>query len=534
MGGAGAKERRRMQRLHRQNPLQNDGDDAKHLSCGSTNGTKNGQYTIVKQSDQKLHTVDSHNNTSKQTPMDRRGRGGNQRSLPSPLKGRISNLSNNVAGKFKKPKHLKRKLEQIRTCPEPADFVSHVKEEDILRQMEKWEEQKQRKKHQITEQTTSGSDRSRDKHEQRLKRSRITASSDGAVQNSFTTMDTNDTLQTNTAPNDFIETSKSVTNNVELKAPHVLLEQNDDGDNDGDEKVGEQSESDSEDSVQPVSDKRQRGKRRRGRRDTSSSMTLVTEESHVVDTETEDPKMTENIQSETVRDIEPIDDRKKDREEPKSAQRYCIGRKPVTDFVIGQSYNGTVVYVKQFGIFLDIGCHSDAFCHVSRLRDDFVESPEKLFKTGDSVPNVRIIEIDRSQKRITVSLQSTAMVEHEEASIECRKRRRAKQPNKKRQETKTNRAVKEDQLGKSATLISSQKDAGAKRTNYSEVDAIGRKVPKEKRHHMEGTQLERVKTSTTPESEMTPTELKRARKLARRATRRAANEEKTHQETASG
>jgi transcriptional accessory protein Tex/SPT6 len=60
--------------------------------------------------------------------------------------------------------------------------------------------------------------------------------------------------------------------------------------------------------------------------------------------------------------------------------RRCIGRKPVTDFVIGNTYKGKVVYVKPFGAFIDIGCHSDGFVHVSRVHDDFVEDINSVLK----------------------------------------------------------------------------------------------------------------------------------------------------------
>ena len=94
-------------------------------------------------------------------------------------------------------------------------------------------------------------------------------------------------------------------------------------------------------------------------------------------------------------------------------QRRCIGRKPVTDYVIGQSYTGTVVYTKPFGIFIDIGCHSDAFCHVSQLSTTFIENPIDEFLMGAKLEKVRIVEIDRKKKRITVSLKKGAEPEPE-------------------------------------------------------------------------------------------------------------------------
>jgi predicted RNA-binding protein with RPS1 domain len=104
-------------------------------------------------------------------------------------------------------------------------------------------------------------------------------------------------------------------------------------------------------------------------------------------------------------------------------RRYCLGRRPVTDFAVGQECSGTVVYVKPFGVFLDVGCHSDAFCHVSRLDDSYVEDPCARFRPGDAVEAARVVEVDRARKRITVSLQSEGRVADERASIEARQER---------------------------------------------------------------------------------------------------------------
>jgi predicted RNA-binding protein with RPS1 domain len=96
----------------------------------------------------------------------------------------------------------------------------------------------------------------------------------------------------------------------------------------------------------------------------------------------------------------------------KKGPRRCLGRKPVTDFEMWESYEGKVVYLKPFGAFIDIGCHSDAFCHVSRTRDEFAQNIHDVLQVGDTVKG-RVTEIDRSRKRITISLQSTNMIEIE-------------------------------------------------------------------------------------------------------------------------
>ena len=116
--------------------------------------------------------------------------------------------------------------------------------------------------------------------------------------------------------------------------------------------------------------------------------------------------------------------------------RYCVGRKPVTDFPIGSKHDGTVIYVKPFGVFIDIGCHSDAFCHVSRVSDGYIESIDSIMKVGDKVTGARIVEIDRKQKRITVSLQSDSRRDDEQKSINDRKIRQKRRDEKKHKKNK--------------------------------------------------------------------------------------------------
>ncbi|GKY94074.1 hypothetical protein MPSEU_000373900 [Mayamaea pseudoterrestris] len=180
---------------------------------------------------------------------------------------------------------------------------------------------------------------------------------------------------------------------------------------------------------------RQRGQRRRGRKDTTSvslvvavgqaEMPIVSEASEAsLPMAAMKPPLTELDKSSIVR-------------EPKRRSiqrlgdpRYCVGRKPVSDFEIGSKHSGKVVYVKPFGVFFDIGCHSDAFCHVSRLSDDFVENPETVFRPGDDVENIRIVETDRQKKRITVSLQSDMKIKAEKLSLESRlERMKKRKPN---------------------------------------------------------------------------------------------------------
>jgi predicted RNA-binding protein with RPS1 domain len=184
-------------------------------------------------------------------------------------------------------------------------------------------------------------------------------------------------------------------------------------------KPAKENESD-EESVPAETHARQRGKRRRGRREVS-----------ILDRGGEEEKADEplNEVSLMVDDPELEAQTKHQKRQPRETSndtRRCIGRKPVTDYEIGKVYEGKVVYMKPFGIFVDIDCHSDAFCHVSRLRDEFVAAPEELFSCGDTV-QARVVEIERQRKRITISLQSESMIEAEQKSLEVHGRQKARE-----------------------------------------------------------------------------------------------------------
>jgi predicted RNA-binding protein with RPS1 domain len=158
--------------------------------------------------------------------------------------------------------------------------------------------------------------------------------------------------------------------------------------------------------------------------------------------------------------------------------------------VIGQRYPGKVVYTKPFGAFIDVGCHSDAFCHVSRVQDDYVESITDVLCIGQEV-HARVVEVDRKAKRITVSLQSDARIEDERASVEARKQRKEKQNKGKRSSSEST---------PNAAAVASPPPSSDSRQQVA-VPAPRPPPPMD-------------------ESMMTPAELKRARKLARRAARR--------------
>ena len=258
------------------------------------------------------------------------------------------------------------------------------------------------------------------------------------------------------------------------KEQHQLKDSDDDDDSDSDD-------SDILDNV----NKRQRGRRRKDQQDT---------EKRVRETNQSKDNDSENINDNSIKANEQTLAKKS---KTIGETRRCIGRKPVTDFVVGKRYPGKVVYIKPFGVFIDINCHSEAFCHVSRLQDDFVKIPDDIMKIGDDV-NPRVVEIDQRQKRITVSLQSDQRIADEKASADAHLERAMK-----RGRGKPNSRPLEDK-GIDGWLEQVE-------VNDEPDDETG--MPTNDLVDAEGNFLK-------DESDMTPMELKRARKLARRAQRR--------------
>lgn len=318
-------------------------------------------------------------------------------------------------------------------------------------------------------------------------------------------------------------------------------------------------DSDSDASLEEMGPKvarRQRGKGRRGRKDTSE--VAAREEGETKKGEKR-PAPGEKVEGGGSR---PVAEKK---------PRYCIGRKPVTDFVVGQKYDGKVVYVRPFGIFIDIGCHSDAFCHVSRLRDGFIESSEALYSEGDAVVGARVVEIDRQRKRITVSLQTEARAADEVQSAEARRERlqgrlrrdqtkhRDRKPRPRERGNEKNAGVGPTAGKRGSRVVkfgdavtgpdSSLPEKGLNhmrsreglatggwistsnnnddRNNTKAADD-GQHLPRHRHHYARTGSNDPFSSggnNMKPESEMTAQELKRARKLARRAARRAERAE---------
>ena len=79
---------------------------------------------------------------------------------------------------------------------------------------------------------------------------------------------------------------------------------------------------------------------------------------------------------------------------------------------VGQIYSGRVTSIKDFGAFIEVIPGQDGLCHISELKDGYVEKVTDVLKIGDKV-RVKVILVD-DQGRVKLSRRQ-AIAEEEEA-----------------------------------------------------------------------------------------------------------------------
>ena len=74
------------------------------------------------------------------------------------------------------------------------------------------------------------------------------------------------------------------------------------------------------------------------------------------------------------------------------------------DAEVGKTYNGKIVSVKEYGVFVEIMPGKEGLVHISELSNDYIEKVEDVVKMGDEV-KVKLIGID-DQKRLKLSIKA--------------------------------------------------------------------------------------------------------------------------------
>lgn len=102
------------------------------------------------------------------------------------------------------------------------------------------------------------------------------------------------------------------------------------------------------------------------------------------------------------------------KQDPRSEFKPVEFRKDVRkmeDLKEGQWYTGVVNNITNFGAFVDLGVKESGLLHVSQISDEFVENPMEKLTVGQTL-KVKVIEVDLSRKRISLSCKSDAATEH--------------------------------------------------------------------------------------------------------------------------
>lgn len=95
----------------------------------------------------------------------------------------------------------------------------------------------------------------------------------------------------------------------------------------------------------------------------------------------------------------------RDPREKFEAFSFADGICEIEDLREGMRLPGIVTNVTAFGAFVDIGVHQDGLVHISELSDTFVRDPNEVVKPQQKV-NVYVLEVDKSRRRISLSMKS--------------------------------------------------------------------------------------------------------------------------------
>ena len=76
------------------------------------------------------------------------------------------------------------------------------------------------------------------------------------------------------------------------------------------------------------------------------------------------------------------------------------------DYIAGETYEGKVMRIKDFGAFVALPTGVEGLIHLSQISDKHIKSPDEVLKVGDTV-NVRVLEVNKPEKRIRLTMKSS-------------------------------------------------------------------------------------------------------------------------------
>jgi small subunit ribosomal protein S1 len=98
-------------------------------------------------------------------------------------------------------------------------------------------------------------------------------------------------------------------------------------------------------------------------------------------------------------------------------QRISLSIKNLTDnpwdhiedlYKIGDSVNGKITKLTNFGAFVELANDIDGLIHISQISDERVNKVKDVLKVGDDVA-AKVIKIDTAERRIGLSMKTDAM-----------------------------------------------------------------------------------------------------------------------------
>jgi ribosomal protein S1 len=79
----------------------------------------------------------------------------------------------------------------------------------------------------------------------------------------------------------------------------------------------------------------------------------------------------------------------------------------MADIAVGETVNGTVTRLTDFGAFVDLGSGTEGLIHISELADHRIKSPKDVVKEQQEV-TVKVLSVDPATRRIGLSLKQAS------------------------------------------------------------------------------------------------------------------------------
>lgn len=71
-------------------------------------------------------------------------------------------------------------------------------------------------------------------------------------------------------------------------------------------------------------------------------------------------------------------------------------------------FEGKIVRLEKFGVFVDIGAERPGLVHISELTHGYIRAPQEVVKVGDEV-EVKVLDVNQRKKQIRLSMKALEM-----------------------------------------------------------------------------------------------------------------------------